>query len=61
EAVIADQPGYADAHCLYAVANVRFYPEPNEDLAREQAALCLDSNPPAEMRALIEPFVAGLG
>lgn len=61
EAVIADQPGYADAHCLYAVASVRFYAEPDEDLAREQAQACLDSNPPADMRALIEPFLASLG
>lgn len=60
EAVIADQPGYADAHCLFAVANVRFYPEPDEDRAREQAQLCLESNPPAEMRALIEPFIESL-
>jgi hypothetical protein len=61
EAVIAAQPGYSDAHCLYAVANVRFYPEPNVDLARSQAQLCLDSDPPAEMRALIEPFIDSLG
>ncbi len=61
EAVVADVPGYADAHCLYAVTAARWYPEPDLDLAREQGAACLDSNPPAEMRSLVEGFVTSLG
>jgi hypothetical protein len=61
EAVVADVPGYADAHCLYAVTAARWYPEPDLDLAREQGEACLDSNPPAEMRGLVEGFVTSLG
>ena len=41
EAVIADNPGYADAHCLYAVMAARILPEPDLDLARAQGEACL--------------------
>lgn len=61
EAVVADSPGYADAHCLYAVTAARWYTEPDLDLAREQGELCLDSNPPTELRGLVEGFLGSLG
>jgi hypothetical protein len=58
--VVTDEPGYADAHCLYAVTAARFLPEPDLDLAAEQGQLCLDSNPPADMLGLVQAFVEGL-
>ena len=58
--VIADQPEYADAHCLFAVASGRFYPEPDLVVAREQAQLCLDNNPPSDMVPLIQSFLSSV-
>jgi len=58
--VVDDEPGYADAHCLYAVTAGNFLPEPDVELAREQGALCLESNPPADMVGLVQGFLAGL-
>ncbi len=58
--VAATDPGYADAHCLYAVTAARFLPEPDIDLAKAQGRLCLDSNPPSDMRGLVQSFVDGL-
>ena len=60
ERVVTDEPGYADAHCLYAVTAARFLPEPDLDLAAVQGQLCLDSNPPADMLGLVQAFVEGL-
>ena len=60
EAVIAADPTYADAHCLYAVMAARLLPEPDLDLAREQGEACLAAGPPAEMRQLVEAFVDSL-
>jgi hypothetical protein len=59
--VIADDPGYADAHCLYAVTVANFVPVPDLDLARSEAQACLDADPPTGMVELIQPFLAGLG
>jgi tetratricopeptide (TPR) repeat protein len=59
-AVTADEPGYADAHCLYAVASANFLDQPDLDTAREQGQLCLESNPPAGMVQLVTDFLAGL-
>ncbi|MFN8021888.1 MAG: hypothetical protein U0Q03_10210 [Acidimicrobiales bacterium] len=58
--VVADDPGYADAHCLYAVTAANFLAEPELDTAREQGQLCLASNPPADMEGLVQEFLAGL-
>jgi tetratricopeptide (TPR) repeat protein len=58
--VVTDEPTYADAHCLYAVTAANFLPEPDLDLARVQARACLDSNPPADMRGLVEGFLGRL-
>lgn len=59
-AVVVDHPDYADAHCLYAVASGRFYPEPDIELAKQQGELCLANDPPAEMRGLVQQFLDGL-
>ena len=58
--VTTDDPGYADAHCLFAVAAGRFLPEPDIDLAIEQLQLCKASNPPQEMVGLVDQFLADL-
>ena len=60
ERVVTDEPGYADAHCLYAVTAARFLPEPDLELAAEEGQLCLESNPPADMLGLVQAFVEGL-
>jgi hypothetical protein len=60
ETVIAADPGYADAHCLYAVMAARLLPEPDLALAKEQGEKCLAAGPPAEMRSLVEAFVDSL-
>jgi hypothetical protein len=60
EQVTTDDPGYADAHCLYAVAVGRFLPQPEVDLAIEQLQLCKASNPPQEMIGLVDQFLADL-
>jgi hypothetical protein len=60
EAVIAQDPTYADAHCLYAVTAARLLPEPDLELAKEQGEACLAAGPPAEMRQLVEAFVESL-
>jgi hypothetical protein len=54
-AAIESDPGYADPHCfLAAIAS-----EVDEDAteARDQAAECLALDPPAEIRAVVEPIV----
>jgi hypothetical protein len=58
--VIADQPDYADAHCLYAVASGRFFPEPDLEVARTQAQLCLDNDPPSDMVPMIQSFLSSV-
>lgn len=59
-AVIAQDPTYADARCLYAVAVGRFIPEPDLDLARSEAEACLALDPPRGMVGLIEGFLGTL-
>jgi hypothetical protein len=59
-AVIDQDPGYADARCLYAVAVGRFIPEPDLDLARSEAEACLALDPPRGMVGLIEGFLGTL-
>ncbi|MCU1359596.1 MAG: hypothetical protein JWN99_885 [Ilumatobacteraceae bacterium] len=57
DAVTTGDPGYADAHCLYAVAAGGFDPNPNIELATAQLQLCKDSNPPQEMIGLVNEFI----
>jgi cytochrome c-type biogenesis protein CcmH/NrfG len=52
--VTADDPTYADAHCLYAVAVHLFAPEPDEQLVQQQRQLCEQNDPPAEMTGLVD-------
>jgi hypothetical protein len=51
-------PRYADPHCFLAIiaANI----EADAATARTEADACLANDPPADMRAGIEEFVAGL-
>ena len=58
--IVADEPGYADAHCLYAVTAANFLAEPDLDLARAEGQRCLESDPPASMRGFVQEFLAGL-
>lgn len=58
--IVEDDPGYADAHCLYAVTAANFLPEPDLDLARAEGQRCLESDPPASMRGLVQEFLAGI-
>jgi hypothetical protein len=60
EKVTTDDPGYADAHCLYAVAAGGILPQPDIDLATEQLQLCKDTNPPQEMIGLVDEFLDSL-
>jgi cytochrome c-type biogenesis protein CcmH/NrfG len=60
EHVTKDDPAYADAHCLYAVAAAGFSPDPDLTLATEQLQLCKDSNPPQDMIGLVDNFLAKL-
>jgi tetratricopeptide (TPR) repeat protein len=58
--VIADEPRYADAHCLYAVTAANFLPEPDLEIAREHGSLCLENDPPSAIEGLVQQFLAGL-
>jgi hypothetical protein len=51
--VTSDDPTYADAHCLYAVAVHLFAPEPDTTLVADQRALCEANNPPSDMLGLV--------
>lgn len=58
QAVEAD-PDYADPHCFLAIVAEQY--EDDSTTARRQGQECLDLNPPAQMRGLVEEFVASLG
>jgi cytochrome c-type biogenesis protein CcmH/NrfG len=53
ERVGQDDPGYADAHCLYAVAVGRFTDPPDMDLVAEQRRLCEANDPPNDVLGLV--------
>jgi cytochrome c-type biogenesis protein CcmH/NrfG len=53
-------PGYADPHCLLAVAAARFLAEPDLDLARREVDACLAADPPAEMAGLAQSLLDSL-
>ena len=50
---------YADPHCFLAVANLRFLDPPQTDVGEAEAQACLDRNPPADMRPMIEALTTG--
>lgn len=56
-AVDAD-PDYADPHCFLAIIANEY--DDDQETARAEADACLDLDPPGEIRALMDPFVATL-
>jgi hypothetical protein len=48
-------PNYADPHCFLAIIATRIQPEPEQ--VAGHAERCLDRNPPADMRGLLEALV----
>jgi hypothetical protein len=48
-------PNYADPHCFMAIIAARIQPEP--DQVAGHAERCLERNPPADMRGLLEVLV----
>jgi len=55
ERAIAVDPNYADPHCFLAVIAANFTDQPSR--AAELVTECLERNPPAEMRGLINQLV----
>ncbi|HSB88294.1 MAG TPA: hypothetical protein VLD86_18405 [Ilumatobacteraceae bacterium] len=54
-------PTYADPHCFLAITSARFLEPPDPETGRREAQACLDNNPPSEMIAMIQGFIADLG
>lgn len=48
---------YADPHCFIAVASARFLTVPDAEAATAAAQDCLDRNPPANMRPMVEGLI----
>ena len=48
---------YADPHCFIAVASARFLSVPDVEAATAAAQDCLDRNPPANMRPMVEGLI----
>lgn len=57
EQVTLDDPTYADAHCLYAVAAQVFTAEPDTALVAQQRQLCEENNPPSDMTGLVIEYL----
>lgn len=53
-------PAYPDAHCFAGIVAARFLDPPDLERGRSEAQACLDSNPPGEIRGMVEGFLAGL-
>jgi hypothetical protein len=51
---------YADAHCLLAVGTGRMLVPPDKVTAKAEGAKCLASNPPADMRPMIQGLLDSL-
>ena len=58
ERAIEVDPTFPDPHCFLAVIAARF--EKDVSTAKVRAQECLDNNPPADMRGMIESFAGGL-
>lgn len=54
-------PTYADPHCFLAITSARFLEPTDPETGRREAQACLDNNPPSEMIAMIQGFIADLG
>lgn len=52
---IESDPDYADPHCFLAIIAANFQDDP--ETADAEARACLDKDPPADMRGLLEVFV----
>lgn len=50
---------YGDPHCFIAVASARFLSTPDPATAKAEAQECLDRNPPANMRPMVEGLLQG--
>ena len=50
---------YADPHCFIAVASARFLTTPDLDTSKSEAQACLDRNPPANMRPMVQALIDG--
>jgi hypothetical protein len=50
---------YGDPHCFIAVASARFLSIPDTETAKVEAQACLDRNPPANMRPMVEGLIDG--
>ncbi len=50
---------YADPHCFIAVASARFLSTPDQATATDEAQACLDRNPPANMRPMVQGLIQG--
>ncbi|MFM2077124.1 MAG: hypothetical protein RJA49_1014, partial [Actinomycetota bacterium] len=48
---------YADPHCFIAVASKRFLSTPDDATAKVEAQACLDRNPPANMRPMVQALI----
>ena len=55
-AAIRLDPAYPDPKCFLGIVNLRFLEQP--ELAEPWIDECLGSNPPADVRALVEPLQA---
>jgi hypothetical protein len=58
DAAVDADPGYADPHCFLAV--IASEADDDSGAALDQADQCLALDPPAEVRALMAPFVESL-
>ncbi len=58
ERAIEVDPTFPDPHCFLAVIAARF--EKDTATAKVRAQECLDNNPPADMRGMIESFASNL-
>ena len=50
---------YADPHCFIAVAAARFLTTPDVATSKTEAQACLDRNPPANMRPMVQGLIDG--
>jgi cytochrome c-type biogenesis protein CcmH/NrfG len=52
---------YTDAHCLLGVALARFASTPDPVTAKTELTTCLASDPPQDVKSLVQPVLAALG
>jgi cytochrome c-type biogenesis protein CcmH/NrfG len=57
QATVSD-PTYPDAHCFLGISFYRFLQD--AEAAQPEVQACLDSNPPAEVKSLVEGLAASI-